>query len=63
MAIRWWRTVHPVVFDSGGANLEPVMLATLIFSVITFTLLFCSLLSHRLRLGSLAQQVERLKRR
>lgn len=63
MAIRWWRTVHPVIFDSQGAHVSPLMLATLIVSVVTFTLLYGSLLVHRLRLGTLADQVDRLKRR
>ena len=63
MAIRWWRTVHPLIFDRAGAHLAPVMLVTLIFCVITFTLLYFSLLSLRLRLQSMADQVQRLKRR
>ena len=32
MAIRWWRTVYPLVFEGGSSNLEPLMLAVLIFS-------------------------------
>lgn len=63
MAIRWWRTVHPLIFDRAGAHLAPVMLATLIFCVVTFTLLYVSLLSLRLRLQSMADQVQQLKRR
>jgi heme exporter protein C len=63
MAIRWWRTVHPLVFDSGGANLSPAMLGTLIFSVTTFTLLFSTLLVYRLRLERLSEQLQQLRRR
>ena len=63
MAIRWWRTVHPLVFDSGGSNLSPAMLATLIFSVATFTLLYSTLLSFRLGLERLSEQVQQLRRR
>jgi heme exporter protein C len=63
MAIRWWRTVHPLVFDSGGANLSPAMLATLIFSVVTFTLLFATLLTYRLRLERLSALIGQLRRR
>jgi heme exporter protein C len=62
MAIRWWRTVHPLVFDSGGANLSPAMLATLILSVSTFTLLFAALLVYRLRLERISALIEDLKR-
>jgi heme exporter protein C len=63
MAIRWWRTVHPLVFDSGGSNLSPSMLATLIFSVATFTLLYATLLSYRLGLERMSEQVQQLMRR
>jgi len=62
MAIRWWRTVHPLVFDSGGSNLSPAMLATLIFSVATFTLLFSVLLSYRLRLERMSALIQDLAR-
>ena len=63
MAIRWWRTVHPLVFESGGANLSPAMLATLIFSVVTFTLLFATLLAYRLRLERMSALIGQLRRR
>ena len=63
MAIRWWRTVHPLVFDSEGSHLTPTMLAVLIFCVVTFTLVFFSLLAFRLRLQRLSDQVQALKRR
>ena len=62
MAIRWWRTVHPLVFDSGGSNLSPAMLATLIFSVATFTLLYSTLLSYRMNLERMSEQVQQLMR-
>lgn len=62
MAIRWWRTVHPLVFEGGSSNLSPAMLATLIFSVVTFTLLFAALLSYRLRLEHLSARIQQLKR-
>ncbi len=62
MAIRWWRTVHPLVFDSGGSNLSPAMLATLIFSVVTFTLLYSTLLSFRLGLERMSDKVRQLRR-
>ena len=61
MAIRWWRTAHPLVFDSGGSNLEPVMLATLIFCVVAFTFLYFSLLILRLRLQATSEQVAQLQ--
>ena len=39
------------------------MLAVLIFCVVTFTLLYFSLLTHRLRLQWMIEQVQQLKRR
>jgi heme exporter protein C len=62
MAIRWWRTVHPLVFDSGGAQLSPAMLRVLVFCVLTFTLLYATLLTHRLRLQQVSEKVEQLAR-
>lgn len=61
MAIRWWRAVHPLVFDSGGAHLAPSMLAVLIFCAATFTVLYASLLVHRLRLEWMSEQVRHLR--
>ena len=63
MAIRWWRTVHPLVFDSQGGNLTPTMLAVLIFCVCAFTLLYAALLNQRLRLAWMEERVEQLKGR
>ena len=63
MAIRWWRTVHPLVFDSGGANLTPAMLNVLLFSIATFTLVYVCLLVFRLRLQRASDQLAALKRR
>jgi len=60
MAIRWWRTVHPLVFEGGGSNLSPAMLRVLIFSVVAFTLFYLTVLSFRLRLEWTHEQVEQL---
>jgi heme exporter protein C len=62
MAIRWWRTVHPLVFDSEGSHLTPTMLAVLIFCVVTFTIVYSALLAFRLRLQRLSDQIQALKR-
>lgn len=63
MAIRWWRTIHPVVFDSGGVNLEPSMLAAFLVCMTAFLLLLAALLVARVRLESLTEEVESLRRR
>ena len=44
MAVRWWRTIHPVIFESEGFHLTSSMLAALIVSVVAFQLLYATLL-------------------
>jgi heme exporter protein C len=61
MSIRWWQGLHPVVFERGGMNLTPAMLATFLFCLLAFTILYFTLLIHRIRLGRLADQVEGLQ--
>lgn len=67
MSIRIWRTIHPVVIGSGdpGArgdfDMTGTMVATLLFSLLAFTIFGITLLWHRVRLGHLAERVERLR--
>ncbi|MGA9348139.1 MAG: cytochrome c biogenesis protein [Anaerolineae bacterium] len=61
MAIRWWRTIHPVILESQGFNLAPPMLTTLLFCIGAFTLLYFALLTHRVRLEQLADMVRWLR--
>ncbi|MCR4405738.1 MAG: cytochrome c biogenesis protein CcsA [Anaerolineae bacterium] len=63
MAIRWWRTIHPVILSSAGFELSPRMLVTLLVCVGAFTLFYFSLLGHCVRLELLADEVARLKKR
>jgi heme exporter protein C len=63
MAIRWWRTIHPVILDSQGFSLATPMLITMLFCIVAFTLLYFALLTHRVRLEQLADEVEQLKQR
>ncbi|HDN80591.1 MAG TPA: cytochrome C assembly protein [Chloroflexi bacterium] len=62
-AIRWWRTIHPVIFESKGFHLSPRMLMTMLFCLAAFTLLYFVLLIQRLRLENLRAEVERIKSR
>ncbi len=68
-SIRLTRTIHPVVIGSSDPNavgtfdMTPKMMQTFMFSLITFTFLFASLLWHRIRLGQLGQRIEQLKLR
>jgi len=60
-AIRWWRTIHPVLFDTSNMGLSPNMRFPFFFSLGTFTLLYFVVLIQRVRLERLADEVERLK--
>jgi heme exporter protein C len=68
-SIRIFRTIHPVVVGSndpgatGSFNMTPAMGLTFGISLAAFTLLFVSLLWHRVRLGMLSDKVEELKMR
>jgi heme exporter protein C len=67
LSIRLWRTIHPVVIGSGDPsaegsfNMVAPMVHTLLFSLAFFTVLYVTLLWHRLRLAGYAEQVEQLK--
>ncbi|MFQ5436239.1 MAG: cytochrome c biogenesis protein [Anaerolineae bacterium] len=67
MAIRWWRDIHPAVVGtassagSGGFDMSSNMTLTLVYCVVAFTVLYVTLLYHRMRLGKTAHEVETLK--
>jgi heme exporter protein C len=67
LSIRIFRTIHPVVVGNadptaqGAFDMTPVMLQTFLFSLLTFTVLYATLLWHRVRMQSLAETVEQLK--
>ena len=67
LSIRIWRTIHPVVIGSGdptaqGAfDMTPKMLTAFMFSLQTFTVIYVTLLWHRLRLEALTERVEQRK--
>ena len=60
-AIRWWRTIHPVLFDASNMGLSPNMRFPFFFSLATFTLLYFVILIQRVRVELLADEVARLK--
>jgi heme exporter protein C len=60
-AIRWWRTIHPVLFDSSNMGLSPNMRFPFFFSLGAFTLLYFAILIQRVRVEHLADKVARLK--
>jgi heme exporter protein C len=61
MAIRWWRTIHPLIFEAQGFHLTSAMLIALIFCVLAFTLLYATLLVLRCRVEFAADAVAELK--
>lgn len=66
-SIRIWRTIHPMVIGSGSPTAEgsfdmtSTMVQTLLFSLLTFTILGATILWHRVRLGQLNDRVEQLR--
>jgi heme exporter protein C len=67
LSIRFFRTIHPVVIGSsdpsaqGAFDMTPRMLQAFLFSLLTFTFVYVTLLWHRVRLGRLAEHVEQRK--
>lgn len=61
MAIRWWRTIHPIILQSEGFSLSGKMLVTLFVTLGAFTLLYFSLLRHRFELMQLGDTVAALE--
>ena len=60
-AIRWWRTIHPVLFDASNMGLSDNMRFPFFFSLGAFTLLYFAILIQRTRVEHLADQVAQLK--
>ena len=62
-------SIHPVVIDvgapgaKGSFDMTPAMRDTLQFSVLVFTVLYCTLLWHRLRLEQLSERVAQMRLR
>ena len=66
MTTRWWNSkLHPVVFGEGknetGGGLEPEMLFTLIFSVVTITILYLFLMRKGAEIEKMRTRVKQAK--
>ncbi len=67
MAIRIWRTIHPVIIGSvdpdaeGQFDMTARMTTTLLFTVTTFTVLYFTILWHRVRMQSLSEYMSKLQ--
>ena len=66
-AIRFFRTIHPVVIGGtnaeaeGGFSMTADMRVAFFFALFAFTVIFIDLFWHRIRLGELQNKVEQLK--
>jgi heme exporter protein C len=69
LSIRIFRTIHPVVIGStdpgaeGSFDMTAKMLQAFMFSLVTFTFIYATLLWHRIRLQHQADRVEHEKAR
>jgi heme exporter protein C len=67
LSIRIFRTIHPVVIGNndptaqGAFDMTPRMLQAFLFSLLTFTIIYLTLLWHRTRLQRLSEHVEERK--
>ena len=67
LAIRLFRTIHPVVIAGsnsaaeGSFSMTPDMLKTFFFALFAFTVIFIDLFWNRIRLGNLQDKVEQMK--
>jgi heme exporter protein C len=66
LSIRIWQTIHPVVIGGsssaqGSFGMTTPMLITMFFCLVTFSVIFATLLWYRVRLGTLAEQVDQEK--
>jgi heme exporter protein C len=60
-SIRWWRTIHPVLFDAKNFGLSSGMRPVFFYCLAAFTLFYVMLLMYRLRLEETRERVEAVK--
>ncbi|MGD8624043.1 MAG: cytochrome c biogenesis protein CcsA [Anaerolineae bacterium] len=63
IAIRLWRTQHPLMFGTEEGGLSDNMMFAFFFSLATFTVWYVALMWHRIRLERLRDGVEELKQK
>ncbi len=61
MAIRWWRTIHPIVLKASGMELSPDMRVAMFASIIAFTVLYILLMQLRTGIDNSKEELEVLK--
>ena len=63
IAIRLWRTQHPLMFGTEGGGLSENMMFAFAFTLISFTIWYATLMWHRIRLEWFRDDVEQLKQK
>ena len=63
IAIRMWRTQHPLMFGAEDGGLGPNMMFAFFFGLITFTIWYMTLMWHRFRLERTRDSLEQLKQK
>ncbi len=65
ISVRLWRSLHPVVIETSkkSFSIAPKMLHALLFSLLTFTILYAVLLHIRVHLGEVELKIKTLKRK
>ncbi len=62
MSIRWWRSkLHPIVFGEKGGGIEPEMLFTLIFCVVTTSIIYYLFLQKRIAIRKAELELLQIK--
>lgn len=60
LSIRWWRTIHPNVVQTGGGGLHPDMRTAMFVCLGVFTILYLSMMLKKLRVIRLEKRVKAL---
>ncbi len=63
IAIRMWRTQHPLMFGTEGGGLSDNMMFAFFFCLAAFSVWFGTLMWHRIRLERFRDDVEQLKQK
>ncbi|MGD8902533.1 MAG: cytochrome c biogenesis protein CcsA [Anaerolineae bacterium] len=63
IAIRLWRTQHPLMFGTEGGGLSDNMMFAFAFTLISFSIWYATLMWHRIRLEQFRDDVEQLKQK
>ncbi|MEJ2208474.1 MAG: cytochrome c biogenesis protein CcsA [Anaerolineae bacterium] len=63
IAIRMWRTQHPLMFGTEEGGLAPSMMFAFFFCLVAFTVWYAALMWHRVRLERLRDDADALKQK